>query len=119
MLAATVFSLLRQLVFGFFLSVLVLYLIYYNMLAWLFGFLGKRMSCKSKNLPLLTGIACVCTVGFTMLDNVITPLIYGFGQHAATVYFMQSMTALVPQCVCAFVTVTVLFEPLRKLLVRL
>ena len=40
MLAATTFSLLRQLDFGFFPTVLVLYLIYFNLLCLLFGLLG-------------------------------------------------------------------------------
>ena len=115
MLAATVFSLLRQLVFGFFLSVLVLYLLYYNMLAWLFGFLGKRMSCKSKNLPLLTGIACVCTVGFTMLDNVITSLWLGYSGRMFKLYFMASLSFMVPQVICTAVTVSILFLPLVKI----
>ena len=39
-LSAVTFSLLRQLVFGFFPVVLILYLIYYPLLAFLFGFLG-------------------------------------------------------------------------------
>ena len=40
MLAATAFSLLRQIIFGVFLNVLVLYLVYYNLLALCFWLLG-------------------------------------------------------------------------------
>ena len=118
---ATTFSLLRCFFFGFQVNVIVLYLVYYNLFALFFGWLGGRFAGNMSLLKraIVVASAVAFTAMFTMLDNVITPLIHGFGQHAATVYFMQSLTALVPQCVCAFVTVTVLFEPLRKLLARL
>ena len=56
MLAVTAFSVLRQLLFGFFPNVLVLYLLYYNALAALFGFLGKRVERPLKNLLWIRGI---------------------------------------------------------------
>ena len=42
-IAATAFTLLRQFVFGVFPVVLVLYLIYFNLLACIFGTLGKKI----------------------------------------------------------------------------
>lgn len=115
---ATTFSLLRCFFFGFQINVILLYLVYYNLFALFFGWLGKRIGGKI-TLPrvvLVVASAVVFTVLFTMLDNVITPLIYGFHGNAAKVYFVQSMTAMVPQICCTAVTVSVLFVPLIKTL---
>ncbi|MBE6974416.1 MAG: hypothetical protein E7436_02880 [Ruminococcaceae bacterium] len=118
---ATTFSLLRCFFFGFHINVLVLYLVYYNLFALFFGWLGGRFA---GNMSLLKNVvvvasAVVFTAMFTLLDDVITPVISGFGANATKVYFLQSLTAMVPQCICAAVTVTALFEPLRRLLARL
>ena len=57
MIAATAFALLRQIAFGFYPLVLILYLVYFNLLALLFGFIGKRAGATPKNLLL-----CVFTL---------------------------------------------------------
>lgn len=114
MAAATVFTLLRQLLFGFFPTVLIVYAVYYNLLALLFGLLGKKIKTSYKYLLLLTAIACVCTVAFTMLDNVITPLWYGYSARAAKAYFYASLPFMLPQVFCTAVSVAVLFIPLQK-----
>lgn len=113
-LAAVVFSLLRQLVFGFFPVVLILYLIYYPSLALLFGFLGGRVKNPVRALWWLTGIACVATVCFSMLDNVLTPLWYAYTAEAAKAYFFASLSVLLPQVICTAVTVLFLFLPLER-----
>jgi hypothetical protein len=115
-LAATAFSLLRQLVFGFSPTVLILYLVYFNALAAVFGAVGKRMKVPVvKNLPWLVGLACVCTVCFSLLDNVLTPLWYGYSWRAFQVYFTASLTVMVSQVVCTAVSVTILFFPLLRI----
>lgn len=119
MAAATAFSLLRQLVFGFFPTVLVLYLIYYNLLALAFGVLGRKVALHPKNLAWLTAVACVCTVGFTLLDNIITPLWYGYSGRVLRLYFMASFSVMIPQVVCTAVSVGVLFLPLTSLFRKL
>lgn len=115
---ATTFSLLRCFVFGFQVNVIVLYLVYYNLFAIFFGWLGARFT--GKNALLKTAIvivsAVVFTALFTLLDDVITPLIYGFSENAAKVYFYQSLTAVIPQTVCAAVTVSICFHPLTKVI---
>ena len=115
---ATVFSLLRCFVFGFQVNVIVLYLVYYNLFAVFFGWLGTRFTGKISFLKkgIIVASAMAFTVCFTLLDNVITPLIYGFHENAAKVYFLQSLTALIPQTICAMVTVAVLFTPLTKVI---
>ncbi len=113
MLAATAFSLLRQLIFGFFPTVLVLYLFYYNLLTLSFGLLGKRGDPRL-GLWKWTLIACLCTACFTVLDNVITPLWYGYSKEAFKIYFFASFTFMLPQVACTAATVGCLFLPLQK-----
>ena len=114
MAAATAFALLRQLVFGFFANVLILYLVYYNLLALTFGLLGRAVKNPLKSLWIIVLIACVCTVSFTALDNVITPLWYGYTKQAARTYFYGSLAVMLPQVICSAVSVALLFVPLQK-----
>ena len=62
----------------------------------------------------LTGLSAVCTVCFTLLDDVLTPLFYRLSAEAALAWFYSSFTAMIPQTVCCVVSVSVLFLPLRK-----
>ena len=118
---ATTFSLLRCFFFGFQVNVIVLYLVYYNLFALFFGWLGKRITGRISlpKLCVIVASAVVFTVLFTMLDNVITPLIFAFHKNAAAVYFAQSLYALVPQTICTAVTVSILFVPLTKILQKI
>ena len=115
---ATAFSLLRCFVFGFQINVIVLYLVYYNLFALFFGWLGKRFSGGTSFLKTVVVVASavVFTVCFTLLDDVITPLIGGFHPNAARVYFLQSFAAVIPQSLCTLVTVSVCFVPLTKVI---
>ena len=113
---ANCFSLLRCLLFGFFPTAVVLYLVYYNLFAVVFGLLGRRLK-KSAELPrlaVLAACAVVMTVLFTMLDNVITPLFFGYSRRAALVYFYNSLPVMCVQTACTAITVCLLFVPLRK-----
>lgn len=113
MVVATAFSLLRQIVFGFFPVVLLLYLIYFNLLTLIFGKLGEKRRVK---FPWLVVIACVCTVFFTMLDNVLTAIWYGYTWEMAEKYFLLALPVAGSQTVCTAVTVATLFLPLTKIL---
>lgn len=114
MISATAFSLLRQIVFGFYPTVLVLYLIYFNLLALCFGFLGKSFKNPVKALSLIVIIACICTVCFTMIDNILTPLWLGYGKKSTMLYFKASLPFMIPQVICTAISVAALFLPLRK-----
>ena len=114
MSAATAFSLLRQFVFGIYPTVLILYLIYYNLLAFTFGFLGEKIKQPSKSLLFLTVVACLGTVCFSVLDNLITPLWYGYSSRELWLYFYYSLPFMLPQIVCTAVTVGILFLPFIK-----
>lgn len=115
-IVATAFSLLRCFIFGFFPTVIILYLTYYNLVAVVFGVLGKAFnrSLDVKKLIVTVIIAAVMTVLFTMIDNVLTPLFYGYTLKAAKAYFVASFTAMIPQTICAVITVSVFFAPLLK-----
>ena len=115
MISATIFSLLRQIIFGFYPTVLILYLVYFNLLTLCFGLLGKAIKRVGVFLPVIVVVACVCTAIFTMFDNILTPLWFGYGEKATRLYFMASLPFMVPQIICTAVSVTVLFFPLYKL----
>lgn len=118
---ATTFSLLRCFVFGFQINVIVLYLVYYNLFAIFFGWLGVRFTGKNALLRtvLVVASAVAFTVMFTLLDDVITPVMYGFNENVTKVYFYQSLTAVIPQTVCAAVTVSICFHPLTKVIQKI
>ena len=115
---ATTFSLLRCFYFGFQINVIVLYLVYYNLFALFFGWLGTRITGKITlpKLGLIVSSAMAFTVLFTLLDDVITPLMFSFNRNATMVYFAQSLTAMIPQTICTLVTVSTLFLPLTKVI---
>ena len=115
MLAATAFSLLRQIIFGFFPTVFFLYLVYYNLLTFSFGALGKKIKKPVKYLPLIVILACLGTVFFTMFDNILTPLWYGYSMRAMKLYFFSSLPFMIPQVICTAISVSVLFLPLWKI----
>lgn len=113
--AATAFALLRQIVFGIYPTVLLLYLVYYNLLAAIFGLLGRRVKRPARNLWWLVVVACLCTVLFTMIDNILTPLWYRMDREAAKAYFFSSLPFMLPQVGCTAVTVGTLFLPLERI----
>ena len=113
-IAAVAFAFLRQTVFGIYPTVLVLYLIYFPFLALCFGLLGKKIKHPLKSLILLVAMACICTAIFTMIDNILTPLWYGYSERSARLYFMASLPFMIPQIICTAVTITCLFIPLYK-----
>ena len=118
LLVANSFSLLRCFIFGFIPNVILLYLIYYNIFVLVFGFLGKvfRHEYSIKKHIMVIVVAVVMTVLFTITDNVLTPLIYGFTANTAKAYFVASLYTVIPQIVCTFATVLIIFPGLLRLL---
>ncbi len=116
-IAAVLFSLLRQLLFGFYPVVLILYCVHFSCLALVFGSLKKLCPWTGWRLLLLAvGVAVVCTVAFSLLDNLLTPLWYSYSARAAKAYFVASLPFMLGQSVCVAVTVGGLFLPLTKAL---
>lgn len=116
--AAVCFSLLRCFLWGFVPTVIILYLVYYCLFALVFGGLGRllRPLPMGARLAAVTAAAVGMTALFTLLDDVITPLFYGYGARAALVYFYNSLPVMALQCACALVSVPLLFPPLVKAL---
>ena len=122
-ISAVAFAILRQFLFGFFPTVLVLYLLYYPLLAAAFGLLGKwingwQASAKKEIFTVVfaASIACVCTVLFTLADNLLTPWILSYTPKAARLYFQASLPFLCTQLISVSVSVGLLFYPLTKAL---
>ena len=114
MIAATAFSLLRMLVFGFSPTVLLLYLVYFNGLTALFGGLGRVVKKPLRSLWWLVLVACVCTALFSVIDAILTPLWYAFSPRATQAYITATLPFMIPQIICTAVSVGVLFIPLQK-----
>ena len=115
--AAVAFALLRQLLFGFYPVVLILYILYFSMLSVVFGLLPKWCKWTGWKLLLIAALlAAVCTACFTLFDNLLTPWYYGYTPKAAKMYFNASIPFLIGQTACVCVSVAVLFMPLTKAL---
>lgn len=117
LLVANVFSLLRCFIFGFFVNVIILYLVYYNLFVVVFGILGSKLK-KELNLKILTVVVLVAslmTVIFTGLDDVITPLYYRFSMNAMKAYAIASLTTVIPQVICTILTVILLLPILLRI----
>ena len=67
----------------------------------------------------MTALAALCTVAFTLIDDVVSPLILGLTQRGALAYFYASFTAMLPQTACTVVSVGLLFYPLTAILKKL
>ena len=119
-LSAVAFSLLRCLLFGFFPNVVLLYLLYYPLFAACFGVFGNVLHHRTgvRVQMLLTVLAVLLTALFTLLDDALTPLLYGYTKEAALAYFLASLPTMAVQTVCAAVTVLLLFRPLFFVLKR-
>ncbi len=114
-IVATAFSLIRCLIFGFFLNVVSLYLIYYNVLAIAFGLLGKTLKTVNiKRLITIVILAVAFTLLFTVLDVSLMVIFYSFTIKSAVAYFMAGLPTLIMQTVCVAVSVSCLFIPLLK-----
>lgn len=116
MVASTAFSLLRQLVFGFYPVVLILYLVYFNALSLFFGFFGAKIknAIRTKTLVLIVVCACIGTVCFSVLDALFNVLWFGYTRDTARMYILATIPVMGIQTACTAVTVSVLFLPLVK-----
>lgn len=90
----------------------------FGILAALLGFyvilLAKNKGEQGRELASVTALAAFCTVMFTLLDDIISPLVLGYSAEAAVGYFYTGFLAMLPQTICAAVSVFVLFIPLKR-----
>ncbi len=116
LVVATAFSLLRCFIFGFFPNIITLYLIYYNLVAILFGLLGKVFLklINLKKLMLIILLSVALTVFFTLLDLGIMKVFYSFTFKTIYAYFIAGLPTLITQVICVVISVFLLFNPLLK-----
>ncbi len=114
------FCILRCFIFGFFPTVMILYFVYYNLFVLIFAFIGRRFKGRLSLLKVIfiTAAAALCTVCFTLLDDIITPLFYAFSYDAAKAYFIASLYTMATQSVCTIITVSLLLPPLNAVYSR-
>lgn len=120
---AIVFSLLRCLIFGFFPTVIILYLVYYPVFALFAGLIGKYFQKRNTDrsvVALISSVvfAAVFTALFSLLDVAIVSVFYGYTAQATKAYFAATVPVMIIQCVCAAVSVAVLFYPITTILLR-
>ena len=75
----------------------------------------KRSGIKNALTVQAAAYAAFMTVIFTLMDDIITPLVMGYSREAAAGYFYGGFLAMLPQTVCAAVSVFLLFAPLRRI----
>lgn len=111
---AVAFSLLRCFIYGFFPQVIVLYLIYYPLLALLFAFLGKRRA----HLFVCIICAILSTAYFTALDGAINALFFSYNLNQLIAYLTTSLPVMGVQLVSVTVSFLLLYLPLTRVLER-
>lgn len=111
MTVAACFSIVRCFVFGFSGTVIVLYLVYYPLFALAFGLLGRS---PRAGLVVFCAAATLITPVFTLIDDVITPLMLGMTGVRWRMYVYYSLPVMAMQTLCACVTTLVGFRPLRR-----
>ena len=97
-------SLMLWILFGIVLAILAFYIV----------LVVTKKGEQGRELAAVTAFAALCTVMFTLLDDIITPLFMGYSAEAAVAYFYTGFMAMLPQTICAAVSVFVLFLPLKK-----
>ncbi len=112
------FSLIRCFIYGFILDIVLLYLIYYPLLSVVFAYLGKALKAKYtiKNLIIVVIVAICMTALFTLISDVITPILYSYSLTAWKVYFLASLPVMATQCFVVAITFSLFFIPVQKLL---
>ncbi len=113
-IAATAFSILRMLIFGFSLPALILYLLYYNAFSLVMGMLARAVKNPLKGLIFIVLTVGVCTLFFTLLDDIITPLYLSFSTKAWRLYVYASLPVMGVHTACAALSTAALFIPLYK-----
>ena len=118
---ATTFSFLRCFLVGFEPDIIALYLIYYNLFALFFGWLGARFAGKTTLWKIVIVVVCavVFTALFTVIDDTIKILIYKMRGNAARIYVIQSLPVMATQMTCTVATVSLCFVPLNQVLKKI
>ena len=79
----------------------------------------ERLRKKTGGIVVIATVAAALTICFTLLDDALAPLFLGLDGAGALGYFYASFAAMLPQTVCAVVSVFFLFTPLTAILKKL
>ena len=117
---AVCYSLLRCFLFGFFPNVTILYLVYYTLFAVVAAVVGRIFSNKSKMAKLIASTlsAILLVIVFSLLDDLITPIVYSYNGKQWQIYIYQSLPVMLTQGISAAVSTLLLFLPLEKVFAR-
>ena len=99
-------SIMLWILFGICMCILIGYII--------LCFVTRKNS--ANDIVIVIALAVCCTVLFTIMDDIITPIIYGYSFDVAIGYFYNSFLALLPQAISVSISVTILFYPLKKVM---
>jgi hypothetical protein len=75
----------------------------------------KHIDYRYLKLLFITAIATICTICFTLIDDVISPLFYG---TEFLPYFYASFLAMLPQVICTIATTVTLYYPICAVMRR-
>ena len=119
-LAVNIFIVIRTVLFGFYPSIMILYFSYYNLFVLVMGLIGRRArhDLETRSFAISLVAVIVLVLAFTVLDDIITPLYYGLDWNTTKGYWIMSLTAIIPQEICAVLTMPLLFPIIVKTLNR-
>lgn len=129
LITALAFCLLRCFVFGFVPNVVVLYFIYYPLFALVLGGYGmvynKYVKTQenglfhTKKAVVFVGLVLICaflTACFTLIDDIVAPLIMGLKKPSALAYFYNSLPTMFTHVVMVSGSVALLFTPIYRVM---
>lgn len=111
LILAVAFSFIRCIIFGFYPTVIILYLVYYSLFALVVGLMGDKFNHKytfKRHIVLIITV-CFLSCVFTLLDDIITPLFYGLYNEAFYSYFIASLPFMLSSVLCTLVSISLIF----------
>lgn len=113
---AVSFSVVRCLAFGFFPTVIVLYLVYFPLYAFVMSLPAKK---NVDRIWVAVPLAAALTACFTLIDDVLTPLLMSFSKKAWSAYFYSSLPTMLTHVLSVTAGTLVLYAPLKILLTKI
>ena len=113
---AVSFSVVRCLAFGFFPTVIVLYLVYFPLYAFVMSLPAKK---NVDRIWVVVPLAAALTACFTLIDDVLTPLLMSFSKKAWSAYFYSSLPTMLTHVLSVTAGTLVLYAPLKILLTKI
>jgi hypothetical protein len=116
-ITAVTFSVLRCIIYSAIPTVIVLYMIYFPLYAYVASLCGKISGKRQILFSVI--VAMLLTVCFTLLDDVISPLMWGLNSAGWQAYFIKSLPVMCIQPACVGVTVAAFYPTVKPMLIKL